>query len=88
MQYFALYLSPIIARKYFTEEKEKYLTHWLCLVEAIHVLSSQEIPLLGLDRSETCLKIFVVQMGYLYSREFCTLQIHMLIHLVLQGKSC
>jgi hypothetical protein len=86
-RFFFLYISGIVTLRYFTGEKKKYLTHWVCLVEAIRVLSMQKISQSMLNRAEVLLKLFVLLVGSLYGLEFCTLEIHMLLHIVKQGNN-
>ena len=68
--YFALYLSIYIVYIFFTGEKSKYTTYWMCLIKAIHLLSGHDIREESIAQAEIMLKIFVLQVGSLYEKEF------------------
>lgn len=84
-RFFSLQLSIPLLGRYFVEEKQKYLLHWICFVEAITILSGQKIRESDLHKARILLTLFVIQVGHLYGPEFCGLEVHLLLHLCDQG---
>lgn len=82
---FALHLSLPLLGRYFTGEKLKYLLHWICLVDAIRIFSMEKISAADMRKAEILLEIFVIQVEALYGPEFSDLEVHLLLHLSLQG---
>ena len=57
----------------------------MCFVSSICILSSQLISPTKLEQADTMLKVFVNEVGNLYSIIFWSLEMHMLLHLCDQG---
>lgn len=58
-----------------------YFEHYLLLVTAITILSSTEIREIEIGIADNLLHKFVRQFGTLYGIEFCSINIHQLLHL-------
>ncbi|KAG0444718.1 hypothetical protein HPB47_013467 [Ixodes persulcatus] len=62
--------------------RQRYWNHLCCLVEAIHILLSQELSQGQLKHAGHLLQRFVAQVERLYKRESCmTYNVHQLLHI-------
>lgn len=59
----------------------EFLMHWILFVEAIHILSREEIQTTELDLADYLLHKFVVDTEKLYSKWAMTFNVHLLLHL-------
>lgn len=75
---FLLYYSLIICDGKLPQE---YLNHWFLLVYATHSLLQDNISSVEVDLAENALKHFVRQVPILYGQEYCTFNVHQLLHI-------
>lgn len=61
--------------------RQDYFEHYLLLVTAITILSTEKITLLMINIAEDFLKKFVRDFEILYGLRFCSINIHQLLHL-------
>lgn len=73
-----LYLSILLLRGILPR---KYLNHFRLLVEAIHALCSQGLSVDEISTVENKLISFVQKVKLLYGEEYCTYNVHILLHL-------
>ena len=61
---------------------DKYLKHWVLLVEAVHILLQKSVTVLELRRAHQLLKKFVALTEVYYTKDAMSYNIHQLIHMV------
>ena len=76
--YSPLILMELVARNHL---HQKYLDHWLLLLEGLSLLNSTSISAQDIGQSSLLLTQFLVQMPDLYSKRNCGFNFHLLLHL-------
>ncbi|XP_061183192.1 uncharacterized protein LOC133191454 [Saccostrea echinata] len=66
---------------------EDRFNHYMCLVNAVHILLGNGSSVFNVNRAERMLLTFCEHFENLYSRSFMTLNVHQLVHMA-QGVRC
>lgn len=75
--FFFYYALPVLAGLM----QEDVFENFKCLVAAIALLNSDTVTNDMVQEAERLLHIFVSRFEHLYGQEFCTLNVHQLLHL-------
>lgn len=75
---FLLYYSLIVMPGILSA---KFVSHWFLLVFSVHILLQDSATLVDVDAAERSLQEFVVGVHTLYGEEYCTFNVHQLLHL-------
>nr|XP_037269998.1 uncharacterized protein LOC119161561 isoform X2 [Rhipicephalus microplus]XP_037285845.1 uncharacterized protein LOC119178705 isoform X2 [Rhipicephalus microplus] len=62
--------------------ERRYLEHWACLVEALHIMLQRSIETAEVNRAEKLLLEFHVRSEMLFGKAFMTYNMHQLTHIV------
>ncbi|KAG1652613.1 hypothetical protein GQR58_026194 [Nymphon striatum] len=75
---FLLYYSLIVLQGTLPQQ---YFNHWFLLVFSINLLLQDKINPIDVDLAEKTLMRFVQNVPVLYGREYCTFNVHQLLHI-------